>query len=197
MNLEFYGLVIIWNSSPEVTKSWNANRMAFTALTYENDLNNVHEDFQALISDKFTNIPAINKQNIVQIGINHRSAQDLVNHEYFVMEDVVNLGVACILMALEKLNHCKHIHIVLDLNVFDLSAVSNYSLGQMNYREAISMARTLDIKLRRMNKLSSFDVVEHCPSREAWDKRGEAAEWVVDILENIFGANVFNVARKY
>ncbi len=186
------------NSAPEFTKSWNANRMALTALTYDGDLNNVHEDFKTLISDKFTSIPAIKKKNIVQIGINHRSAQDSVDHEYFVMEDIGELGISgCVIMALEKLAHCKHIHVVLDLNVFDLSAVSNYSLGQMNYREAISMARSLDLKLRRMNKLVSIDVVEHCPSREAWDKRGEAAEWVVDILENIFGANVFNVARKY
>jgi arginase family enzyme len=53
------------------------------------------------------------------------------------------------------------------------------------------------MKLRRENKLSSIDIVEHCPSREAWDKRGESAEWVADLLENIFGANLFNVARKY
>lgn len=186
------------NSAPEVTKSWNANRMALTALTYDGDLINVHQDFKDLIADKFTSIPVIQKKNIAQIGVNHRSAQDSVDHEYFVMEDVAEIGISgCIIMALEKLAHCKYIHVVLDLNVFDLSAVSNYSLGQMNYREAISLARTIDMKLRRMDKLVSIDVVEHCPSREAWDKRGEAAEWVVDILENIFGANVFNVARKY
>ncbi|MCH2228440.1 MAG: arginase family protein [Candidatus Caenarcaniphilales bacterium] len=186
------------NSSPEVTKSWNANRMALTALSYGDSHDKVHEDFRSLISAPDMHYPIVNKKNIVQLGINHRSAQENVEHEYLVMEDLMELGIAgSILIALEKLSHCEHIHVVLDLNVFDLSAVSNYSLGQMNYREAISLARTLDLKLRRMNKLSSIDVVEHCPSREAWDKRGEASEWVVDILENIFGANVFNVARKY
>ena len=186
------------NSSPEVTKSWNANRMTFTALTYDGDPGNLHEDFRTLISDTYTKIPAIDKENIVQIGINHRSAQEKVKHSYYVMEDISEIGVAkCIDLALEELSHCKHIHVILDLNVFDLSAVSNYSLGQMNYREAINLARSLDLRLRRTDRLASIDIVEHCPSREAWDKRGEAAEWVVDILENIFGANVFNVARKY
>jgi arginase len=186
------------NSSPEVTKSWNANRMAFTALTHTDLGNELHEDFKNIILANQLTLPIISRKNIVHIGINHRSAQDSVSHNYFSMEDVSDLGINSILeKSLENLNHCEHIHLIFDLNAFDLSGVSNYSLGQLNYREVLSIARYIDMKLRRENKLSSIDIVEHCPSREAWDKRGESAEWVADLLENIFGANLFNVARKY
>ncbi len=186
------------NSSPEVTKSWNANRMAFTALSYSGSGEELHEDFRRIIFSNQLAVPILNKENIVHVGINHRSAQDAVSHNYFSMEDVCEVGINNLInKALECLKHCEHIHLIFDLNVFDLSGVSNYSLGQLNYREALSIARQIDTLIRRENKLSSIDIVEHCPSREAWDKRGESAEWVADLLENIFGANIFNVARKY
>jgi arginase family enzyme len=172
--------------------------MAFTALTHTNLESELHEDFKNIILANQLTLPIISRKNIVHIGINHRSAQDSVSHNYFSMEDVSDLGINAILeKSLENLNHCEHIHLIFDLNAFDLSGVSNYSLGQLNYREVLSIARYIDMKLRRENKLSSIDIVEHCPSREAWDKRGESAEWVADLLENIFGANLFNVARKY
>lgn len=186
------------NSSPEVTKSWNANRMAFTALSHSASVAELHEDFKDIIVSNNLSLPIIGKENVVHVGINHRSAQDFVDHNYFSMEDVADLGIGRVIEeALKCIAHCEYVHLVFDLNVFDLSGVSNYSLGQLNYREALAVARQIDIHLRRENKLSSIDIVEHCPSREAWDKRGESAEWVADLLENIFGAHIFNVARKY
>jgi hypothetical protein len=87
--------------------------------------------------------------------------------------------------------------LIWDVNSLDLGGVSNYSLGQLRYREALSIARIIDVRVRRLDKLRSIDIVEHCPSREAWDKKGETAEWITDILCNIFGENIFNAARKY
>lgn len=207
--IEHYGsaekLGIIWlsnhmqNSSPRVTKSWNANRMVFTALTFDKDAK--HDDFIALM--KFRNLhkagkPNLDKKNIVHIGINHKSAQEIAEHKFFTMEHVDELGIReTITQAIKHLEHCEHVHVICDVNAFDLGGVSNYSLGQMNYREALVMARELDVQLRRKERLSSMDIVEHCPSREAWDKRGETAEWMTDIICNVFGENIFNAARKY
>lgn len=205
--VEHYGkdkLGIIWfsnhlcNSSPRVTKSWNANRMSFTVLTYEQE--GKHPDFKSLTAFRNLSKPIINRSQIVQIGINHKSAQESENvtHKFFTMEDIEELGVHQVIdLALKQLAPLEKIHVIWDVNALDLSGVSNYSLGQVNYREALSIARDLDLKLRRTGKLSSIDVVEHCPSREAWDKRGETAQWVMDIITNMFGENIFNAARKY
>ncbi|MDD9898833.1 MAG: arginase family protein [Candidatus Melainabacteria bacterium] len=193
---------VIWlsnhlcNSSPRVTKSWNANRMVLTALTF--DTKAKHDDFIALMNFRDHQAPMMNKADFVHIGINHKSARDNVNHKFFTMEEVDELGVRSVInQAIEHFADYDKVHLILDVNAFDLGAVSNYSLGQLNYREAMTIARELDLNLRRQGKLSSIDVVEHCPSREAWDKKGEAAEWVMDFLTNIFGENIFNAARKY
>lgn len=195
-------LGIIWisnhlqNSSPRVTKSWNANRMMFTALTFEGDAK--HDDFIQLMNFHNLGTPILPKENIVHIGINHKSAQEKAEHPFFTMEDIDEHGMKEIThQAIKALNHCKKIHIIWDVNSMDLSGVSNFSFGQLNYREALIIARQFDLELRRKNRLSSIDVVEHCPSREAWDKRGETAEWITDIICNIFGENIFNAARKY
>jgi arginase family enzyme len=183
------------NSSPEVTKSWNANRMVYSLLT-KNSLETEHADLSQLIGSQ--KLPLCKSENIVRIGINHRSAQDYCDNNYYSMEDIDQLGIQEILkLALEDLKDCREIHLIVDLNVFDLSGVSNYSLGQLSYREALQAARFLDMELRRKDKLSSLDIVEHCPSREAWDKRGEAAEWVSDFVSTLFGGHIFNTARKY
>lgn len=195
-------LGIIWfsnhfcNSSPRVTKSWNANRMAFTALTFTGEAK--HPDFISLM--KFRNIaaPIFKKNNVVHFAINHKSAQETEDHCFFTMERIEELGISTAIdQAIDALAHCKHIHIIWDVNALDLGGVSNYSLGQLRYREALTIARIIDVRLRRSNRLNSIDVVEHCPSREAWDKKGETAEWMTDILCNIFGENIFNAARKY
>ncbi len=206
--IEHYGkdnIGIIWlsnhlcNSSPRVTKSWNANRMVFTVMTFEGEAK--HADFISLM--RFRELgspgrPMMSKNNIVHIGINHKSAQEIATHKFFTMEDVAELGIRQIIkLAIEHLKHLEKIHVIWDVNALDLSGVSNYSLGQLEYREALTIAREMDVALRREGKLSSIDVVEHCPSREAWDKRGETAQWVMDILTNIFGENIFNAARKY
>ena len=78
----------------------------------------------------------------------------------------------------KRLKHLKILNISIssqDVNSLDLSGVSNYSLGQLNYREALIIAREIDLHLRRQGRLTAIDIVEHCPSREAWDKRGETA----------------------
>ena len=195
-------LGIIWisnhlqNSSPRVTKSWNANRMMFTAMTFSGDAK--HKDFIGLMNFRNLGTPILLKKNIVHLGINHKSAQEKAEHLFFTMEDIDEHGVSAITyQALEALKFCKKVHVIWDVNSLDLSGVSNYSLGQMNYREALKIARILDLELRRKGRLSSIDIVEHCPSREAWDKRGETAEWITDIICNIFGENIFNAARKY
>lgn len=197
-------LGVIWfsnhlcNSAPTVTKSWNANRMAFTAMSYETSLEECHHDFKSLIQTHINEPPILRGQNIVHIGINHKSAMQDAWHAFYSMEDVEELGIKEVFnLALKDLKHCNKFHIIWDVNAFDLSGVSNYSLGQMNYREAMTLAREIDLKLRRKNKLSSMDIVEHCPSREAWDKRGETAEWMTDIITNCFGETIFNAARKY
>jgi arginase len=197
-------LGVIWfsnhlcNSAPSVTKSWNANRMAFTAMSYETNLSECHWDFRSLIETHIKEPPILRGQNITHIGINHKSAMQDAWHNFYSMEDIEELGAREVFnLALEDLEHCKKIHIIWDVNALDLSGVSNYSLGQMNYREAISIAREIDLKLRRTGKLSSMDIVEHCPSREAWDKRGETAEWMTDIITNCFGETIFNAARRY
>lgn len=193
---------IIWlsnhlcNSSPRVTKSWNANRMMFTVLTFDKEAK--HPDFLQLMNFKNLGNPIIKSKNIVHIGINHKSAQEEINHVFFTMEDIDELGPRKVInLAIENLNHCEHIHLIVDLNAFDLSGVSNFSLGQLVYREALAIAREIDVKIRRQGRLSSIDVVEYCPSREAWDRRGEAAGWASDFLANIFGENIINAARKY
>lgn len=187
------------NSSPRVTKSWNANRMVFTALTFEGDPQ--HDDFIALMTFRKLGQkgkPMMNKNNIVHFGINHKSAQERVLHKFFTMEDIQEIGVRqAINYAIEHFKNFDKVHVILDVNAFDLSGVSNYALGQLNYREAMTIARELDLKLRRQGKLSSIDIVEHCPSREAWDKKGETAQWVMDFITNIFGENILNAARKY
>jgi len=195
-------LGVIWisnhlqNSSPRVTKSWNANRMMFTAFTFNS--NATHPDFISLMNFHNLGTPILPKENFVHIGINHKSAQERAEHCFFTMEDIDAYGAKAITeMAIESLSHCKKIHIIWDVNAMDLSGVSNFSLGQLSYREALVIARQIDIDLRRNNRLSSIDIVEHCPSREAWDKRGETAESITDILCNIFGENIFNQARKY
>lgn len=195
-------LGIIWitnhlqNSSPRVTKSWNANRMMFTALTF--DGKPTHSDFIELMNFHNFGKPILPRENIVHVGINHKSAQERADHTFFTMEDIDEHGVKQItLEAIKALDHCEKIHIIWDVNSMDLSGVSNFSFGQLNYREALTIARQFDIELRRKERLSSIDVVEHCPSREAWDKRGETAEWITDIICNIFGENIFNQARKY
>ncbi len=186
------------NSSPEVTKSWNANRMSFTAISFEADLKKQHEDFQTLLKAHSTKFPIVPQEQIVQIGISHRSAQDSSNRSYFSMEDIDELGMRTVIdLALDKLSGCEKIHVIFDMNVFDLSGVSNYSVGQLSYREAMIIARELDLELRRKNRLAAIDIVEHCPSREAWDKRGEAANWATDICANAFGESIFNALRKY
>jgi arginase len=195
-------LGIIWisnhlqNSSPRVTKSWNANRMMYTAITFDGDAK--HEDFIRLMNFHNLGTPILPKENIVHIGINHKSAQEKAEHLFFTMEDVDEHGIKKIASeAIKALDHCEKIHIIWDVNSMVLSGVSNFSFGQLTYREALIMARLFDLELRRKNKLSSIDVVEHCPSREAWDRRGETAEWITDIICNIFGENIFNAARKY
>ena len=207
--IEYYGssekLGIIWlsnhmqNSSPRVTKSWNANRMVFTALTFDKDAK--HDDFIALMNFRNLHTPGksnIDRKNIVHVGINHKSAQEVADHKFFTMEHIDELGIREVInQAIKHLDHCEHIHLICDVNAFDLGGVSNYSLGQINYREALVIARELDVQLRRHGRLCSMDIVEHCPSREAWDKRGETAEWMTDIICNIFGENIFNAARKY
>ena len=187
------------NSSPRVTKSWNANRMVFTALTFNKDAK--HDDFIALMN--FRNLHSegvsnLDTKNIVHVGINHKSAQEIADHKFFTMEHIDEFGIREVInQTISHLDHCKHIHLIIDVNAFDLGGVSNYSLGQMNYREALIVAREIDVQLRRAERLSSLDIVEHCPSREAWDKKGETAEWMTDIICNIFGENIFNAARKY
>lgn len=206
--IEHYGkehkdkIGVIWfsnhlcNSSPRVTKSWNANRMIFTALTFEKEAK--HQDFIALMNFRNLGTPILSKKNIVHFATNHKSAQEIADHRFFTMEEIDEIGVReAITMAVEHLAHTEHIHIIWDVNALNLSGVSNYSLGQLSYREALVIARELDVLLRRKNKLCSIDVVEHCPSREAWDRRGETAKWMTDIITNIFGENIFNAARKY
>lgn len=193
---------VIWlsnhlcNSSPRVTKSWNANRMVFTALTFDGQAK--HNDFIALMNFRGHTGPVMTEDSIVHIGINHKSARDTATHKFFTMEEIDELGVrTAINEAIEHFADYDKVHLIIDVNAFDLGAVSNYSLGQLGYREAMTIARELDLKLRRQGKLSSIDVVEHCPSREAWDKKGEAADWVMDFITNVFGENIFNAARKY
>lgn len=193
---------VIWlsnhfcNSTPEVTKSWNANRMAFSAISYEGN-GSIHSDFDKLLSVS-NKRPMISKDKIIHIGITHRSAQDSIEHDYFSMETINEIGSKDVLdIAVEILEEkCKQIHIIVDVNAFDLSGVSNFSLGQMMYREALIVAREIDLKIRRAGKLSSIDMVEYCPSREAWNKKGEAAEWMNDIVGNIFGETVLNCLGK-
>lgn len=193
---------IIWlsnhlnNSSPRVTKSWNANRMIFTAMTFDQEAK--HPDFIRLMNFHNLGTPILDKAQIVHIGINHKSAQEKADHKFFTMEDIDDLGIHKVVeLTLDHFKDTKHIHLIWDMNSLDLSAVSNYSLGQLSYREALIIARQIDLHLRRSSRLSSIDLVEHCPSREAWDKRGEGGAWITDILCNLFGENIFNAARKY
>lgn len=183
------------NSSPKVTKTWNANRMAFTMLT-KSDVE--HQDFQDLISISEEK-PIIEKQKVVQLGVSHKSANPAVDHEYYTMEDIEETGIQEITKEIidKLLKVSDQVHVIWDLNSLDIRGVSNFSLGQLNYREAIMIARIIDLKLRRHNKLASLDIVEHCPSREAWDKKGEGAVWATDIISNIFGENIYNCLRKY
>ncbi len=197
-------LGIIWlsnhfnNSSPGVTKSWNANRMSFTTISFKGDLSKQDPDFQTLLkthSDKFPIVPC---SRIVHLGISHKSAQDSCDHLYFSMPDIDELGArAAVSMAIAQLKDCDKVHVIWDMNALDLSGVSNYSPGQLSYREAMTIARELDVQLRRKNRLAAVDLVEHCPSREAWDKRGEAANWGTDIVATMFGETIFNALRKY
>lgn len=186
------------NSSPEVTKSWNANRMAFTVLTHPGSDPSLNKDFKTLMSVSKDN-PIIDKNKIIHLGINHKSAQATIDHEYYSMEDVETLGTGKVITHIidELSSKSEKVHVVWDVNSLDLSGVSNYSLGQFTYREALTIAREIDLKLRRKDKLSSIDIVEYCPSREALDRRGETAEWMTDIISNIFGENIFNCLRKY
>ncbi len=205
--VEHYGrdkVGVIWfsnhlcNSSPRVTQSWNANRMIFTVLSFEQEAR--HPDFIALMNFRNLVTPILNWDQFVRIGINHKSAQEVENTKpnFFTMEDIDEMGIRTVIQAaIEKLSHLEKIQIIWDLNALDLSGVSNYSLGQINYREALTVARELDLALRRQDRLAGITVVEHCPSREAWDKRGETAQWTMDILTNMFGENIFNAARKY
>jgi len=198
------------NSAPRVTKSWNLNRMAFTAMSTERDLDEMHEDFKNLLISHKKNFPAseqvtngankpiLPRSNIVHFGISHRSAKAETTHEYFTMEDIGELSIKeAINSAIASLDHCKKIHLIWDVNSMDVSGVSNYCPGQLTYREALMIARTIDTRIRRKDRLASIDFVEHCPSREAWDKRGETAKWVTDIAANIFGETIFNQLRKY
>ena len=105
-------LGIIWlsnhlcNSSPEVTKSWNANRMAFTALTHDGDAEQLHGDFKRLVRFNDMQNPVINKANIVHVGINHRSAQDDIHHKFYTMEDIEELGATKVIkLAFEHLSN--------------------------------------------------------------------------------------------
>ena len=90
-------LGIIWisnhlqNSSPRVTKSWNANRMMFTALTFDGDAK--HDDFIELMNFHKLGTPILPNENIVHIGINHKSAQEETKHRFFTMEDVDEYGI--------------------------------------------------------------------------------------------------------
>ncbi len=186
------------NSSPEVTKSWNANRMAFTALSFDGQKKDLHKDMQTLRSISKLN-PMLNKDKVIHLGVGHKSAQINVEHTFFTMSDVSEYGISKIIKySIEDLlSKADELHVIWDLNSLDLSGVSNYLLGQLSYREALVIARELDVLVRRKGKLSSIDIVEHCPSREAWDKRGEAATWVNDILATVFGETIFNCLRKY
>jgi len=197
-------LGIIWlsnhfnNSSPDVTKSWNANRMSFTAISFAGDLNSEHIDFQTLVRAHSDKLPIVPELQIVQLGVSHKSATNSCKHLYFSMEDIDELGARTVInQAINQLKDCNKIHIIWDMNVLDLSGVSNYSPGQLSYREAMTIAREIDLQLRRKNRLAAIDLVEHCPSREAWDKRGEAASWGTDIVAAIFGETLFNALRKY
>jgi arginase family enzyme len=197
-------LGIIWlsnhlnNSSPDVTKSWNANRMSFTTISFAGDLSKQHPDFQTLLKAHGDKNPLVPSENIVHIGVSHKSAEETCDHLYFTMEDIDELSMRrAISMAISRLKNCDKIHVIWDMNVLDLSGVSNHSPGQLSYREAVMIARELDMQVRRQNRLAAIDIVEHCPSREAWDKRGEAASWVTDIVANIFGETIFNALRKY
>ncbi len=186
------------NSSPEVTKSWNANRMSYTVLRFDADISKQHPDFQILLKTHSDHYPIVPSSNIVHLGISHRSAQESYDHLHFSMPDIDEIGAkAAINTALAQLKNCDKIHVIWDLNVLDLSGVSSYSQGQLSYREAMIIARELDLELRRQNRLAAIDLVEHCPSREAWDKRGEAANWGTDIIATIFGETIFNALRKY
>lgn len=194
---------VIWlsnhfcNSSPEVTKSWNANRMSFSVISHEDNSNPLHQDFEKLLSVSGKR-PILDKDKIIHIGITHRSAQDTINHRYFSMETINEIGSKDVLDISADIleDKCEQIHVIVDVNAFDLSGVSNFSLGQMMYREALIVAREIDLKIRRSGRLCSVDMVEYCPSREAWNKKGEAAEWMNDIVANIFGETVLNSLGK-
>lgn len=195
---------VIWlsnhfsNSCPEVTQTWNANLMSFSVISAEGEEDSTHQDFKKLlsVSDKR---PLLSKDKIMHIGITHKPARPVIEHRYFSMESINEIGCKEALdIAIDMLEKkCKQIHLILDVNAFDLSGVSNFSLGQLSYREALLVARELDLKVRRKGKLSSIDIVEYCPSREAWDKKGEAAKWMNDIVSNIFGETIFNSIRNY
>lgn len=186
------------NSSPKVTKSWNANRMAYTAISTDKDLSELHPDFATLITSHSKTLPIIDSKNIVLFGVSHKSAREETDQQYFSIEDIDELGlVETINSALETLEHCSKIHVIIDVNALAVSGVSNYSPGQLNYREALLLARKLDTRLRRQGRLASIDIVEHCPSREAWDKHGETSRWLNDLLANVFGETIFNALRKY
>ncbi|MBV7336222.1 arginase [Chloroflexi bacterium TSY] len=130
--------------------------------------------------------------NIVQIGIRSVDPDERVRiHQsklcIYTMREIDTRGMATIATdALAHLDHCRYLHISLDLDSLDPSeapGVGTPVRGGLSYREAHLLCEILS----GSGKVCSIDVVENNP---ILDEKNQTAELAVELIASLLGKQI-------
>lgn len=169
-------------NTPETSPSGNLHGMPVAALTGEGAPRLVQ-------LGRGITLPL---RNIVQIGVRdvdpaERERIHLHRLKVFTMREVDELGIARIAeQALSHLNHCKKIHLSLDLDALDPSeapGVGTPVQGGLTYREAHLLCEMLGDGQR----IASMDAVEVNPTL---DNRNATAKLAVELIASLLGKRI-------
>ena len=180
--------------SPKNTPSWRTHGMPVAVAIGDKKFDS-HPDFQRLlkIGGSSKNIPSVKPENFVQIAIGEKSYINPPT-KWFSMEDIDNLGIKKIIdQALSYLlKRVKYIYVAWDIDSLNVTGTGTSGDSQLTLREGLVIAREINKRVRLVNRLIGFEMVEVAPKLEKPYLKGQTVDWALQLITTTFGGNLFN-----
>lgn len=171
-------------NTPETSPSGNLHGMPLAALTGQGS--------PAMVN-LLTDAPTVAEENVVILGLR---SLDVAERELlrasqvgvYTMREIDEQGIGKVAhSALERLEHCRSLHISLDMDALDpqeAPGVGTPVPGGLTYREAHLLMETI----ASAGKVDSVDVVEINP---ILDHRNRTAQIAVELVLSLLGQSIF------
>jgi len=170
-------------NTPETTRTGNIHGMTLAVL--------LGDGYPELVNVGRPG-PKLSPEDIIMVGIRDLDPLERVRLQQsgitvYTMRDIDERGISAITReALERLEHCEHLHVSLDMDVLDPQVAPGVGTdfpGGLTYREAQLLMEII----ADAGRVSSLDIVEINP---ILDQRNQTARIAVELAASLFGKRI-------